>query len=149
MVDADLKSVRTRIKKIMKLIHQTHVKSIGVGELSNPQWWIVRALMEKGDLTIGQLSGLLMVTNATVSGHIDNLEKQDIVVRIRSKEDRRIVFVHVNEDFAKKIKGESEEVHNRFEKQFESLTSDEIRKMFEGLDILEKALEGGKNDKTN
>jgi len=148
-MERDWRHVRTQVKRIMKLVHVTHVKNMGIGELSNPQWWIVRALMEKGKLTMSQLSGILMVTNATVSGHIDNLEKRGIVSRIRSTEDRRIVYVQVDEDFAKKIKGESEEVHSRFERLFNNLSDEDLRKMYEGLDILEKTLEGGKNDEVN
>jgi DNA-binding MarR family transcriptional regulator len=149
MVDANLDTIRTRLKKIMKLVHMTHVKNMGVSELSNPQWWIVRALMEKGRLTIGQLSSVLMVTNATVSGHIDNLEKLGIVSRVRSEKDRRIVNVEVNEEFAMKMKGESEEVHDSFNKLFEDLTKEEVNKIFIGLDILERTLEGGNDDETN
>jgi DNA-binding MarR family transcriptional regulator len=105
--------------------------------------------MEKGKLTIGQLSSVLMVTNATVSGHIDNLEKLGIVSRVRSEKDRRIVNVEVNEEFAMKMKGESEEVHDSFNKLFEDLTKEEVNKIFIGLDILERTLEGGNDDETN
>ncbi|TEB10660.1 hypothetical protein Psfp_04129 [Pelotomaculum sp. FP] len=66
-----------------------------------------------------------------------------MVIRTRSEEDRRIVYVKVTPKFG--------EIHNGFhkiiEKNFEDLlsagTPEEIAKIIEGLDVLKKIL----NDK--
>ena len=145
----DSVSIMFQLKKVMKLMHKRHVNNLDVGKLSHSQWLIVRNLMEKEKRTIGELSNALMVTNATISGHINKLVKKSIVKRIRSEDDRRIVYVEIEKDFAEKLKGEHHEMRRSFDDLFSDLTKEQQKKILEGLTILEEVLVGGKDDEVN
>ncbi len=82
----------------------------------------------------------LCLSNSTVSGIIDRLEKQEMVVRERSEEDKRVVYVSISPNF----KDMHKTFHKQFEKNIENIMSkgnaEEIHKIFEGLDTLKKLL---------
>jgi len=59
--------------------------------LTPPQFGIIEALYHLGPLSLGELAEKLLVTGGNVTYVMDRLEEQDLVVRQRSPEDRRIV----------------------------------------------------------
>jgi len=145
----DSVSIMFQLKKVMKLMHKRHINNLGVGKLSHSQWLIVRNLMENEKRTIGELSSALMVTNATISGHVDKLVKKTVVKRTRSEDDRRIVYVEIEKDFAVKLKCEHHGMKGSFDDLFSDLTKEQEKKILEGLTILEEVLVGGKDDEVN
>jgi MarR family transcriptional regulator, organic hydroperoxide resistance regulator len=86
------------------------------------------------------LSEKLGLSNSTVSGIIDRLEKQKMVIRTRSKEDKRVVYVSLTNKF--------QEMHHNFqgiaEKNIQAIidrgTQEEIDKIIDALNILKKLL---------
>src|SRR5262245_17894965 len=53
-------------------------------------------LMQKGQMTAGELSTLTGLTTGAVTGLIDRLEKKKLVKRVFAKEDRRKVLIEPN-----------------------------------------------------
>ena len=67
-------------------------------DISPPQFDALQYLInDGGELTIGELSTRLYLAPSTISDLVDRLEKNLLVKRIRSAEDRRIVNVKVLE----------------------------------------------------
>ena len=67
-------------------------------DISPPQFDALQYLInDGGELTIGELSTRLYLAPSTISDLVDRLEKNLLVKRIRSIEDRRIVNVIVLE----------------------------------------------------
>ncbi|MEE8425806.1 MAG: MarR family transcriptional regulator [Woeseiaceae bacterium] len=61
-----------------------------------PQFDVLSELERAGDpLTMSQLSRELMVSNGNVTGVIDRLEKNGLVVRKRAEHDRRIQYIEL------------------------------------------------------
>jgi len=91
-------------------------------------------------MKITELSNHLSLSNSTVSGIIDRLEAQEMVIRERSKDDKRVVYVSISPNFEEMHKN----FHKRFEKDIENImnqgTKEELQKIFEGLDVLKKLL---------
>jgi DNA-binding MarR family transcriptional regulator len=82
-------------------------------DISPPQFDALQYLInDGGELTIGELSTRLHLAPSTISDLVDRLEKNELVIRIRSVEDRRIVKVKVLEKAYTLIK---EVVHLRCE----------------------------------
>ncbi|MBC8232684.1 MarR family transcriptional regulator, partial [bacterium] len=79
----------------------------------------------------------------------DRLEKNNLLKRIRSDSDRRVVYVEIVENFSKKheIFGAS------FEKVLEDLLSDvdkdDIEKIYTGLSVLNYILDSKRNKGEN
>ena len=55
-------------------------------------------------MKITEFSNQLCLSNSTVSGIIDRLEKQEMVVRERSEEDKRVVYVSISPNLKKCMK---------------------------------------------
>ena len=61
-----------------------------------PKFDVMAALARKGDgMTMTELSRLLMVSNGNVTGIIDRLAAEGMVVRLAHQGDRRATFVHL------------------------------------------------------
>lgn len=65
--------------------------------VSGAQVWILSAIAETPGITVSRLSETLSVHVSTVSNMLDKLTKADLVQRLRSGEDRRVVNLHLTE----------------------------------------------------
>ncbi|WP_243108127.1 MarR family transcriptional regulator [Clostridium sp. JN-9] len=117
-------------------------KNFGIGGLTIPQTLVVFTLFKSGEMKISELSKKVNLSNSTVSGIVDRLEKQGMVERTRSEEDRRTVFVSVTEKFKEVHKGFHKEIEKNFEDSLSSGTPEELEKVIEGLNILKRILNG-------
>ncbi len=69
--------------------------------LTSPQLTVIKILETFGDLSLTELSERIRAQNSTVTGIIDRMEREDLVVRERSKEDRRVVYIRLSEKGAR------------------------------------------------
>jgi DNA-binding MarR family transcriptional regulator len=96
-------------------------------ELTGPQLTVVKMLEQIGDLSLSELSERIRAQNSTVTGIIDRMEREGLVVRERSKEDRRVVYIRLTtkgKRLAEDIPVEPMEI---FRGALESLTASEVR----------------------
>jgi MarR family transcriptional regulator, organic hydroperoxide resistance regulator len=95
--------------------------------LTGPQLTVVKMLEQIGDLSLSELSEKIRAQNSTVTGIIDRMEREELVVRERSKEDRRVVFIRLTprgRELAREIPVEPMEI---FRAALESLSAQEMR----------------------
>ena len=75
--------------------YATFAKAVAVKvqeyDLTMPQFSVLEALYHLGPLTLGDLADNLLVTGGNVTYVMDRLEKQELVYRERSPEDRRVI----------------------------------------------------------
>jgi DNA-binding MarR family transcriptional regulator len=107
--------------------------------ITMPQGMLLGILSRSGQrMKISELSQKLNLSDGTVSGIIDRLEKQGMVERARSDEDKRVVYVSLSP----RMKEIHHDFHLRTEETVKSLlgrgTPEEIEKILEGLNILKK-----------
>src|ERR1044072_8419278 len=62
-------------------------------DLTGPQLTVVKLLEQIGDLSLSELSERIRAQNSTVTGIIDRMVRERLVVRVSSKEDRSVVFI--------------------------------------------------------
>lgn len=125
------------VNKIIKQSMRHSFEDIGI---TLPQGLVIGALFKFGEMKITELSRQLNLSNSTISGIIDRLEKQQLVKRSRSEEDRRIVYVNVTPRFSEIHKGFHKELEERFEDLLSSGAPEDIEKIITGLTILKKVL---------
>lgn len=65
--------------------------------LTKPQFGVLEALGHLGTLTFGELSKKQLVSGGNMTMVVDNLEKEELVERMRSLEDRRAVRVQLTQ----------------------------------------------------
>ena len=63
--------------------------------LTGPQLTVVKMLEQMGDLSLSELSDAIRAQNSTVTGIIDRMEREGLVDRLRSTEDRRVVLIRL------------------------------------------------------
>ena len=109
--------------------------------LTGPQGMMMGILSHDGEMKISDLSEKIGLSNSTVSGIIDRLEKQGLVERTRSVEDRRVVYVNISTDFQKNCKTKFLKIEEIFEDKMKKATDEEITIILKGLDTLEKLMD--------
>jgi DNA-binding MarR family transcriptional regulator len=96
-------------------------------ELTGPQLTVLKMLEGVGDLSLSELSEKIRAQNSTVTGIIDRMEREGLVVRARSTEDRRVVHIRLTPKGAK-IAGEiAVEPMEVFRGAMAGLTASEMR----------------------
>ncbi|MBI1803359.1 MAG: MarR family transcriptional regulator [Ignavibacteriae bacterium] len=69
-----------------------NIRSFG---LTEPQFGVLECLGHLGPLTLGELSKKQLVSGGNITCVIDNLERDGLVERVASKEDRRAVVAQL------------------------------------------------------
>lgn len=129
------------LKRIGHLFKHGMGKHFSSIKLTGPQGMLMGILTHDGEMKISELSEKIELSNSTVSGIIDRLEKQGLVERTRSTEDRRVVYVKVSAQFQKDSKSTFCKIEKNFEDIMEKATLEEIDTILKGLDTLEKLMD--------
>jgi DNA-binding MarR family transcriptional regulator len=91
-------SVLVAFRKIIQSIdlHSRYlVKTVG---LTGPQLIALREISRSNEVSLGEVARAISLSQATVTGIIERLEKQGLVGRRYSEIDRRKVLVHISKD---------------------------------------------------
>jgi DNA-binding MarR family transcriptional regulator len=74
-------------------------------DLTGPQLTVLKMLEGVGDLSLSELSERIRAQNSTVTGIIDRMERENLVVRARSSEDKRVVYIKLTDKGARIARG--------------------------------------------
>ena len=83
-----------KIVQAIELNSRSLVKRVG---LTGPQLVILQEFWNAEALSVGEIARNVSLSQATVTGILDRMEKRDLVVRRRSHQDRRRVLVLTTE----------------------------------------------------
>lgn len=83
------------LRFISHLIKQKGREILNNYTITPPQFIALQWLLESGDMTIGELSNKMYLAFSTTTDLVDRMEKNDLVVRIRDEQDRRVVHIHL------------------------------------------------------
>lgn len=134
-------AVVKQLKYIMLLIKNSIQQQCREMNLTGPQGSLVGILSHHGAMKISDLSEKMGLSNSTVSGIVDRLEKQGIVERLRSSKDRRVVQVDVTAQYKNKVKNKFEIIEERLEEIMNQASDEEVKIVFDGLETLQKLME--------
>jgi len=65
--------------------------------LTGPQLAVVKMLEPMAKLSLSELSSLIRARNSTVTGIIDRMEREGLVLRKRSRSDRRVINIQLTD----------------------------------------------------
>jgi len=129
------------LKQLMDGVRQTVQQEFKESNLTGPQGILVGTLAHHGKMKISELSERVGLSNSTISGILDRLEKQGYIERIRSEEDRRVVYVDVTNEFRKNAKKHFYDIENKFSTIMTEATPEEFDKILEGLNLLKELMD--------
>ena len=110
-------------------------------QLTGPQLTVIKMLETVGDLSLSDLSDRIRAQNSTVTGIIDRMEREGLVTRARSTEDRRVVHIKLTEKgeaLARDIPVEPTEI---FRSALSGLSVTEVRELLKVLTKLARRVQ--------
>ena len=102
-------------------------------DLTFPQALVLSTLMEEAPLPISILAQRTGSANSTVSGIVDRLEKMELVTRVRSEEDRRVIYVVVTAQCRQLQEDARADVKGYFSSLLEGLSPEEEEQILNAL----------------
>lgn len=136
MQDVQLRaSLPHAVVRLFRLVNRVHNRALQPLGLSAEQAHVLSVLWELGPQTIGELQRLLALSSPTLTGAIDRMEAAELVRRVPSPTDRRVVRIEPLPSGT--LRPKLRELLDRTEREcFAGLTAGE-RKQLQGL--LDKA----------
>ena len=89
--------------------------------LTAPQMLILQTLRDQGDAIISDVANQISLSQATVTSILDRLEKRGLVMRERSRQDKRKVFACLTEAGNDLIRNAPMPLQDYFIRQFSDL----------------------------
>lgn len=125
--------VANLLKELVQIMKGKMAKGFEGSGMTATQGMVVGSLHRCGKMKVSDLGNQLGLSNSTMSGILDRMEKQGAIERTRSEEDKRVVFVSLSPNF--------ECSHAEFHKKTESIiqeiidkgTEKEIEEIVKGL----------------
>ena len=116
-------------------------------DLTFPQALVLTVLGEEGAMPISRLAQQTGSANSTVSGIVDRLEKLDLVERVRSEEDRRVIYVALTERYRTMQSKMEPSVSAYLSKLLKELSGKDMAEICTALDKLDAALQRAERKK--
>jgi len=138
----DLKAIELWAKfyrnfNLLVQISREELSTIGI---SGPQYGVLRILQLRGDRTMGEISGELLVTAGNVTGLVDRLVQEGWVRRRSHVRDKRVVRIGLTEAGRELVKQASETHHRLLTKIFSVYSEEDKKALAVLLDRLESTL---------
>ncbi|MDN3611496.1 MarR family winged helix-turn-helix transcriptional regulator [Vibrio ostreicida] len=89
--------VLVSIRQIIRAIDLHSKRLSKESGLTGPQLILMRSIRELGEVTIRELSNHTNMSQATATTILDRLERQALIQRVRSVQDKRKVHAHLTE----------------------------------------------------
>ena len=128
------------IKRVSENMKQEIHKQFGEMNLTAPQGMLIGTLAKNGPTKVTDLGEKMCLSNSTVSGIIDRLEKCGHVQRIRSQEDRRVVVIDLTPEFRSTIGGQFRIVDEMMAKVIAKASAEEMEDIIKGLAALDRVI---------
>jgi MarR family transcriptional regulator, 2-MHQ and catechol-resistance regulon repressor len=106
-------------------IKKVQTKHIFEKNLTAPQYGVLETLYKNGPMPLKKISEELMVTGANITCVVDNLEKEEYVKRVHSKDDRRVINAELTEKGKTKVTQIYPEYSNHLMKMISILSEEE------------------------
>ncbi|QAS54703.1 MarR family winged helix-turn-helix transcriptional regulator [Halobacillus litoralis] len=108
--------------------------------ITAPQFVALQWLLEKGDMTIGELSNYIHLACSTTTDLVDRMENNDLVERVRDPKDRRVVRIHVLEKGKQIIHEVIEKRQNYLEEVLKDVSEDDVDTLNRLLHVLHEKM---------
>ena len=109
-------------------------------KLTYPQSVVLAILESDGPMPISELATAAGSANSTVSGVVDRLEKMELVERLRSDSDHRVIYVAVTQKFRDHMAEISATADSQFGIVLSELSAEDGKTVLKGLKLLNQAL---------
>lgn len=108
--------------------------------LNSSQIQVILTLKKFGSMKMSDLTKHANVVKSSITNIVDSLEKLNLVDRIRNEDDRRIIYVALNEKGSQLAISLRHSIFVPFEKKVNCLSNEDKKALFDALATLNKIL---------
>lgn len=121
------------VRRIFQILNEQSKKIERETGLTGPQLWTIKAIDESSPVRVLDLARRIYLHPATVVGILDRLETRGYLLRKRSEEDRRVVWVELTEKGKDLLSSAPEVAQGLLASGLETLGEGKLRDINHGL----------------
>ncbi|HEX6923174.1 MAG TPA: MarR family transcriptional regulator [Bacillales bacterium] len=125
--------IEKALRMIAGIIKQKGREILKEFNITPPQFVALQWLSEEGDLTIGELSGKMYLACSTTTDLVDRMENNNLVKRVKDRNDRRVVRIHLLEKGSDLIEKAIDRRQEYLQEIFEGYSQEEIDRLEDSL----------------
>lgn len=129
------------LRMVAQILKQKGREILNQFPITPPQFVALQWLWEDGDMTIGELSNKLYLACSTTTDLVDRMEKNELVERVKSENDRRVVRIHLLEKGETIIQEVINKRQNYLSEVLSNFNKEEIAFLERSLEVLHKEME--------
>jgi len=114
-------SVMIALRKIIQAIDMNSKKLVKRVGLTGPQLVILQEISSQGEVTAGEIARAVSLSQATVTGILDRMEKRGLIARQRSDRDKRRIMVSITATGEQVLKDAPPLMQEAFVERFSNL----------------------------
>jgi MarR family transcriptional regulator, organic hydroperoxide resistance regulator len=130
------------LRYISGIIKQKGRELLSNYTITPPQFVALQWLFEDGDMTIGELSNKMFLACSTTTDLVDRMEKNQLVVRVKDPNDRRVVRIHLLEEGERIIDEVIKKRQVYLQEVLKDFSGEEIISLKNGLSKLHQEMRG-------
>jgi MarR family transcriptional regulator, organic hydroperoxide resistance regulator len=132
--------IEKELRYIAVIIKQKGREILSNYTITPPQFVALQWLFEDGDMTIGELSNKMYLACSTTTDLVDRMEKNELLMRVKDPNDRRVVRIHlldegkrIIDEVIKKRQAYLEEVLKNFSNEETMILKDNLIKLHQEM----------------
>lgn len=131
-------AIARQIRPAMTKLYVTYFRIAEQSDLTGPQLSIMTRLREQGPMRISQIAREEGIRMPTASNALHQLERRELVTRIRDEKDRRGVRVQLTELGLSELTRVGEEREKYLADMLASLSEEDLRKAADFADVINR-----------
>jgi len=129
-------SVMIALRKIIQAIDMNSKKLVKRVGLTGPQLVILQEISNLGEVTAGEIAHAVSLSQATVTGILERMEKRGLLTRQRSDQDKRRIMVRITKNGQQVLDDAPPLMQEAFVERFSNLQEWEQTMILSGLQRL-------------
>lgn len=139
---ATVADIEKDLRYISGIIKQKGRELLSNYTITPPQFIALQWLFEDGDMTIGELSNKMFLACSTTTDLVDRMEKNELVVRVKDPNDRRVVRIHLLDEGERIIDEVIKKRQLYLQEVLKDFSGEEILSLKKGLAKLHQEMRG-------
>jgi DNA-binding MarR family transcriptional regulator len=134
---------------LRRIIRATDLRSKQLAKesgLTSPQYMVLNTIADMGDVAISKISKEVNLTQATVTTIIDKLESKGLVARVRSEQDKRVVYATLTNEGKKTLLNAPAVLQDQFIEKYNKLDDWEQNFLLSALQRIVSMMQADKID---
>ncbi len=124
------------LRRVFQVVNEQSKKAERRTGLTGPQLWAIKTIAQDAPIMVSDIASRMHLHPATVVGILDRLEARELVARIRSTVDRRVVRVELTAQGRALVTKAPAVAQGLLVAGLEKLTGKELKNIASGLDQL-------------